>query len=215
MATSYLHYLQRAGSSDPSEALRHERIAAPISGVVLARKLKREPLKAGDSVKDGQVLLSIGDFSRMSGPGAAVQVDEADVVKLRAGQKATVRGSAFRGLALKGEVTHVSSQADPLSRPIPKFDVTVTLDPVKPKEAERLRTGMSARIWILTYDNRRALLVPLAAVESRGGKHCLRVVDPGTGETGEREVEIGPTTRNSVEIRGGLKAGETILVPGG
>ncbi len=187
-------------------------VRAPISGVVLAEAGSGRKLSAGGSVRAGQALLSIGDFSRMA---ASVKADETDVVLLRAGQDVTITGNAFAGLRLKGEVTHVSSQADPKARGVPKFDVRVTLDPVGPEEVSRLRAGMSARIRIVTYSNPKALLVPIGAVQSRGGVHRLRVVDPGTGEAGEREVEIGPTTRNSVEIRAGLEPGETILVPGG
>ena len=202
----------RAGLQAAEEALRHDVMRAPISGVVLASQNQGQELLAGSTVAAGRVLLKIGDFSRMA---VAVQVDEADVVKLRAGQKVKVAGNAFRGLSLRGEVTDVSALANPRSRGIPKFDVTVTLDPVGPKEAALLRAGMSARLRIVTYSNPKALLVPLDAVRSRGGKHRLRVVDPATGETEEREVETGPTTRDSVEIRAGLEAGETILAPGG
>ena len=205
----------RAELQAAEEALRHDKLRAPISGVVLAPALRGQETTAGTQVTVGRALLRIGDFSRMA---ADVQVDEADVVKLRAGQKVTVTGNAFRGLTLRGEVTHVSSQASPASpasRGIPKFDVTITLDPVGPEEAAQLRTGMSARLRIVTYSNPKALLVPIDAVASHGGVHRLRVVDPATGEAEEREVEIGPTTQTSVEIRAGLEAGETILLSGG
>lgn len=192
------------------EALRHGTVRAPISGVVLAPQFRGRETQVGSQVTAGLELLEIGDFSRMA---ASVQVDEADVVKLRAGQKVTVMGNAFRGLTLKGEVTHVSSQAVPASRGIPKFDALVTLDRVGPEVAARLRAGMSAQLRIVTYNNPRALSVPLAAVSSYRGAHRLRVVDPVTGEIKDRKVEIGPTARESVEIRAGLKAGETILVP--
>ena len=185
---------------------------APVAGKVLAAGRARKELEAGNPVRRGLDLLKIGDFSRMA---ASVQVDETDVVRLRDGQKVTVTGSAFRGLTLKGEVTHVSSQAAPKSRGIPKFDVEVTLDPVGPEGAARLRSGMSARLRIVTYDNPKALSVPLAAVWSRGRAHRLRVVDPATGDIEERKVEVGRTARDTVEIRRGLKAGETILVPEG
>lgn len=194
------------------EALAHDAVRAPIAGVVLASGRKNSQVEAGDGVRSGQDLLRIGDFSRMA---VSVQVDEADVVRLRAGQEVTVRGNAFRGLTLRGEVTHVSSQANPQARGIPKFDVTVTLDPVGPETAERLRSGMSARLRIVTYDNPNALSVPIDAVRSRGGSHFLQVVDPETGAIEEREVETGPTASDSVEIRAGLKAGETILAPEG
>ena len=202
----------RADLLAAEEALAHDRVLAPIAGVVLApERAGQEPIP-GKAIRAGEVLLRIGDFSRMA---AAVKVDEADVVQLRAGQKVTVTGNAFRGLTLRGEVSHVSSQADPRSMGIPKFDVTVTLDPVRPEDAARLRAGMSAQLRVVTYSNPKALLVPIDAVESRAGAHRLRVVDPDTGEVEEREVQIGPTTQDSVEIRAGLAAGETILLPEG
>ena len=186
-------------------------VRAPIAGVVLAPRRSGKDLVEGRQVRGGDTLLTIGDFSRLS---AVVKADEADITRLGVGQSVTVTGNAFRGLTLRGEVSHVSSQADPKSRGTPKFDVAVTLDPVTPEEAARLRAGMSAKIRIVTYSNPKALLVPIGAVRSRAGTHRLRVVDPDTGEAQERAVEIGPTTRDSVEIRAGLKAGETILAPG-
>ena len=194
------------------EALEGDRVLAPLSGVVLApARAGKEPV-AGASVREGEVLLTIGDFSRLA---ALTQVDEADVGTLEVGQQVTVTGNAFRGLRLNGAVTHVAAEADLKARGIPKFDATVTLDPLGPGEAARIRSGMSAQLSIVTYSNPKALLVPIDAVASRGGTHRLRVLDPATGEVQEREVEIGPTTRNSVEIRAGLDAGETILLPQG
>ena len=187
-------------------------VRAPISGVVLSSVRAGRGLTEGQSVSTGTALLTIGDFSRLS---AVVKTDETDIAQLRAGQKVTVTGNAFRGLRLTGEVSRVSSQADPKSRGIPKFDVAVTLDTVGPEEATRLRAGMSAKVRIVTYSNPTALLVPIDAVRSRGGTHRLQVVDAATGTVEEREVEIGPTTRDSVEIRAGLKAGETILLQEG
>ena len=194
------------------DALGRDHVVAPLSGVVLTPGRGARELTAGASVREGEVLLAIGDLSRFV---ARSQVDEADIGKLALGQAVTVTGNAFRGLRLAGEVTHVAATADPRARGIPKFDVTVTLDPLGPEEAARVRSGMSGQLRIVTYSNPEALLVPIDAVESRGGKHRLRVLDPASGEARERIVEIGPTTRDSVEVRAGLEAGETILLPRG
>ena len=194
------------------EDIGHTEIRAPIGGVVVAGGRSGRELSEGQTVREGETLLTVGDFARLA---AAVKVDETDVVRLRAGQSVTVTGNAFRGLTLRGEVSRVSSQADPKSRGVARFDVAITLDPVSPEQAALLRAGMSAKIRIVTYSNPQALLVPIDAVRSRRGTHRLRVVDSATGEAKEREVEIGPTTGDSVEIRAGLEAGETILLPEG
>ena len=110
-------------------------------------------------------------------------------------------------------MTHVSSQPDPRSGGVAQYDVVVTLDPLDEAQRERLRTGMSSRLRIVVYQNDDALIVPLDAVERRGRTHRVRVVDPATREVKEREVEIGPTTMDSVEIVAGLAAGDEVVVP--
>ena len=187
-------------------------IRAPLSGVVLAPERAGKELLAGASVRKGDVLLRIGDYSRMA---AIAQADEVDVGRLEAGQPVSVTGNAFRGLEVKGVVSRVAPEADPKSRGIAKFDVVVTLDPLEAEQRSRVRSGMSGRLRIVTYSNPKALLVPIDAVRSRGGTHRLWVLDAKTGEALEREVAIGPTTRDSVEITAGLAAGDAVVLPQG
>ena len=137
------------------------------------------------------------------------------MIKLKAGQKVTVTGNAFPGLKLVGVVGRVSPEADPKQKRNPVFDVYVLLNKLGPDQQAGIRSGMSAKLKIVTYSNPTALLVQLNAVSRRGGKYWLRVLDPETGKTEEREVEIGPTTRRQVEIASGLEPGEIVVLPGG
>ena len=77
---------------------------------------------------------------------------------------------------------------------------------------ERIRAGMSSRLRIVVYSKEVALMVPLEAVEDRGRSYWVSVVDPSTREVDEREVVIGPTTQDSVEITAGLQAGDEIVI---
>ena len=194
-----------------TESLGKSSVHAPLAGVILASaRSGSAPPQAGTSMREGEALLSIGDFSRMA---ATAMVDEIDVVRIAVGQAVSVTGNAFRDLRLKGTVTHVSSQPDQKSRGASRFAVEVTLDSLEEEQRERLRAGMSSRMQIVVYKNDAALIVPLDAVERRGRTHRIRVIDPATREVKEREVEIGPTTMNSVEIVAGLAAGDEIVVP--
>ena len=56
-------------------------------------------------------------------------------------------------------------------------------------------------------------MVPLEAVEDRGRSYWVRVIDPSTREPSDREVVIGPTTQDSVEVVAGIEAGDEIAVP--
>ena len=193
-----------------AEDLGKGRIHAPLSGVVMASSSRGPALAAGRAVRKSDHLLTIGDFTRMA---ATAKVDEVDVVRIAVGQAVAVTGNAFRDLTLKGTVTHVSSQPVQQTGRASRFAVRVTLDPLDDAQQRRLRAGMSSRLEIVVYRNEEALTVPLAAVDRRGRAHWVQIVDPGTGETVEREVEIGLTTMNSVEIVAGLAPGDEIAVP--
>ncbi len=65
---------------------------------------------------------------------------------------------------------------------------------------------MSSRIQTVVYRNDTALTLPFDAVDRRGRKRFVRVVDPVSREVTEREVVIGPTALDSVEIVAGLAA---------
>ena len=193
------------------ESLQRSVLRAPVTGVVLApARAGGTVLTVGKEVEKGEGLLTIGDFTRMS---AVAKVDEVDVVRIEIDQAVSVTGNAFPDLRLGATVTHVSSQAQPRSRGAPEFRVVVTLDPLEAAQRERLRTGMSSNLEIVVYRNDAALLVPIDAVERHGRKHRLRVVDRETGDARTREVEIGPTTLDSVEIVAGLEPGDQIMVP--
>ena len=188
--------------------LERAHVHAPLSGIVLARS-GSAGLVEGRSVGKGEALLTIGDFSRMA---AKAKVDEIDVVRIALGQPVSVTGNAFAGLRLQGTVTHVASQPDPRSGGTPQFDVVVTLDPLDARQKEQIRAGMSSRLQIVVYSREDALMVPLEAVDDRGGSYWMSVIDPSTREVTEREVEIGPTTQDSIEVLAGLAPGDEIVV---
>ena len=186
-------------------------VRASASGVVLASSQAGvKTLVAGRSVDKGEALLKIGDFSRMS---AIAMVDEVDVVRLAVGQTVWVTGNAFRDLRIQGTVAHVSAQPLPKVRGMTRFEVNVTLDPLEADQRGRLWTGMSCTLEIVIYNKDAALMVPIEAVERSGRSHRLRVINRETRTVEHREVKIGPTTLDSVEITFGLRPGDKIVVP--
>ena len=184
-------------------------IRASLSGVVTASLGGLLPA-VGRTVRKGDPLASIGDFTRMA---ATAQVDEIDVVRIAVGQAVSVTGNAFPGLMLEGVVAHVSSQPMQHGSGAARFDVRVLLDPLDEAKQRKLRAGMSGMLDIVIYRNDEALLVPITAMGRSGRIHYVQAIDPTTGETVEREVKVGPTTMDSVEIVAGLAAGDAIAVP--
>ena len=194
-------------------ALAQDTIRAPISGVVQMPVTPEETLVRGRTVEKGETLLTIADVDRLS---VLAPVDEVAVTGIRPGQPVTVRGDAFSSLVLRGAVNHVSEQP---RAPKPRggttlFDVTVRLDDLGEAQRKRLRIGMSAHIHIVTYSNPSALMVPIEAVGESGGASVVRILDEATGEVRTRVVEVGLTTLDRIEVTGGLKAGETVMLDG-
>ena len=170
-------------------------------------------LKRGASVKQGELLLTIGDLRGLTVVG---RVDEIDVTRLRPGQAATIAGDAFPGIELRGTVVRVSSQAVPRAdgHGAPLFEVAAAVESLTGEQRRALRLGMSAVLEVVVYEKDDALLVPINAVEVDGESHHLRVRDRATGEVRLVEVRTGITTLDAVEIVDGITGGDTIVHAG-
>ena len=195
------------------EVLRGSLIEAPIGGVVLQPQgsagSQTKILGKGQTVSQGERLISVGDVEGLS---ALAWVDEVDVAKVRVGQRVKVHGDAFPGLELGGGIVHVSRQAGQGMGGRPTFEIVAAIDPLSDAARQQLRLGMSARLEVVAYDKPDALLVPIAAVDVRRGEAWLRIKDRDSGAVRSVQVEAGLTTLDSVEIMHGLAAGDEVVV---
>ncbi len=189
------------------------RVTAPTGGVVIvAEGPQTKPLARGRAVSQGELLLSVADMDRLA---VVTAVDEIDLHRVRPGQMAWITGPGFAGIRVGGRVERVATRASAQrGRGGPQFGITVLLDPLDEAARGRVRVGMSAFVTVVVHARPDALLVPLTAIgRSADGAPALRVRDPATGEVSERTVETGLTTLDSVEVTGGLDAGEIVMVP--
>ncbi len=192
------------------EKLDLARVSAPISGVVIKADGPRDkPLTKGRLVGQGELMLSIADQERLA---VVTSVNEVDVRKVEAGQRAWITGPGFPGLRVVGAVSRVSSRADRRGRRrnVPQFEVVVTLDRLEAEARHRLRVGMSAYVTIVVYHRPAVLMVPIGAVGQSGGEAWLRVLAGGVAE--RRKVELGLTTIDSVEVVKGLSPGDKVVL---
>ena len=194
-------------------------VRAPISGVVLQPGGKKRsgdddgaPLAAGRLVSEGGYLLSIADLGGLTVAGG---IDEVDVVKVKPGQRVRIGGDAFPDLVFEGRIARVSPQSrSKANARVPMFDVTAAIDRLSDEHLAQLRLGMSANVTVVTRDEPKALLVPLAAVQGGQGNYRIRLKGKDGGPPRTVRVEVGETTLYEVEIVGGLKAGDEVVVAG-
>jgi HlyD family secretion protein len=135
--------------------LDHTRIRSPIDGVVLARKV--EPGQTVAATLQAPVLFTLAeDLSQME---LRVDVDEADVGQVRAGQRATFTVDAYPGREYPARLRRVDFGSQTKEGVVSYLAVlTVTNDDLS------LRPGMTGTAEITTAARDNALLVPNAAL---------------------------------------------------
>ena len=205
----------RAGFEEVRKKLSQTVVYAPVSGIIIeptagnSGQKDNGRIEAGSSVSQGAALVSIGNLDGLS---IETQVDEIDIGKIGFGMKVKVVGDAFSDIPMTGEVRQISSNAKASGRQGPMFEVGVAIGHLTPEQRERIRLGMSANLEIMVYDNPKALMVPLSAVEIQGGEKWVTKVDKASGETQKVKVTTGMTTMDAVEIRSGLDVGDKVVL---
>ena len=204
------------------ETRRSTLVRSPVTGVVLEPGSKSgqrfgedgegRPLTVGRLVSQGGYLLSIADLGGLTVAGG---IDEVDVVKVKADQHVRIAGDAFPDLVFEGKIARVSPQSRSKGNSrVPMFDVTAAIDRLADEDLAQLRLGMSANVTVVVRDEPSALLVPLAAVQGGPGNYRVRLKDKDGGAPRTAQVQAGETTLYEVEILGGLKAGDEVIVSG-
>lgn len=190
------------------------KIYAPISGTALLPSGSKESgeIRLGTEVKLGQNLVSI---AAEKGISVSIKATELDVNQLKVNQKAIISGDAFPGMQLQGYVAHVDRAANPdTSGGIPTFNVTIVYPNLTPYQDEIIRIGMRAEIAI-PFKVPAIIKIPLTAITQEDDTAFVKKVDKKTGKIEKVPVQTRGTDVSSVEITGGLKPGDEVVVNAG
>jgi len=181
--------------------LRFTELTSPFAGVIT-----EQFLYPGDMAKPETPVFTVTDLSRIV---ARAQVAEADAGKLRTGQVGAFHPTDAGEESFEGRVTVVNRAVDPARRTIEAWLEI-------PNGAGRIRAGAFGNVEFVTGSAPGSVVVPVEAVEFVSGtrKGSVLVVD-GKQIAHRREVEAGDVSGGRVQILGGLKAGETVVLEGG
>ncbi len=162
-----------------------------------------------------QRLASVGEFVNSGTP--LFRVVDDDPIKLRAsvperfagevrvGQVARVRVDAFPDRTFTGNITRINPQVDVANR-------SFTIEALIENPDSTLKPGAFANVSVETRREDGVLFVPTSAVVSFAGVNRVYVAEDG--KAAERRVELGPRRGDEVEVRSGLKPGDTVVDDG-
>ena len=157
------HNLEAADAriDQAKEALSYTTIVSPIDGTVTRLNAEvGELVMTGTMNNPGTIIMEIGDLSEML---VVAQVDEADVGKLKVGQKARVHIQAWPDKIFDGEVRTVALSHKFGNQGTKYYEAEVLL--IDPNE--QVFTGMTADVDIAVAEHGEVLIVPSQAVLGR------------------------------------------------
>ncbi len=127
------------------------------------------------------------------------KVSEEHYSDLKVGQHASVRFLGLGGQLYGASVSKILPTADPVTQRY-TVHLTVDIDPL------RLAPGLTGEVTIIVGERDNALIIPRRALFG----DSVYIVEEG--RIARRQVELGYTSLNAVEILSGLKEGDYVIV---
>jgi len=178
------------------KTLDKTRVTAPFDGVVSVRSVN-----GGDFVSPGGAMFSIVNPATMR-LDASVPADQLAQVKVGLSVDFSVTG--YPGRVFTGHITRVNPTADPTTRQV---GILARI----PNSGNALVGGLFAEGRVAT-ETRQAPVVPISAVDEHGIRPLVMALRQGKVTSVTVELGIRDNVAETVEIRSGLSAGDTILV---
>ncbi|HTE37206.1 MAG TPA: efflux RND transporter periplasmic adaptor subunit [Reyranella sp.] len=176
-------------------------VSAPIPGTVIQRKIG-----LGQYITVGATdpIFTVGDLSTV---WLIANVRESDAPKMKVGAAVEVTVLAYPGRIFNARLAYVAPALDPNTRRLP-----VRAEIRNPDH--ELLPEMFASFRIVSGDSRLMPSVPQEAVVYEGAQARVWVARPEQKSVVTRPIEVGATTNGLVEVRKGLRVGETVVASG-
>ena len=178
-------------------SLNKSLINSPLKGTVKTRFVK-----VGEFVRKGDRLAEILEVDRIL---VKVNIPEQEILQIKIGQKVDITLYILGNKKFEGQVKKIGLEADASNR---TFPVQIEVD----NRERELRPGMLARVTFTQRVDKDQVVVPRHTIMERDTGRIVYVVD--NGKAFQREVSIGISQREKVQILMGLSKGEQLVVEG-
>lgn len=187
----------RAAYDIAKSQLENTIVKSPVAGVVASRNID-----VGEMVGTMAAAMSIVDLSYVT---VDVNVPETIINKINQNDPVDVLIKSVSNEPLRGQVMSVSPAADPQTQ---NYTVKIKV----PNDEGLLKGGMFAEIKIGVDKAENVLSVPLSAVIDDNGRKVVYVVKGDKAE--KREISIGFSNNELVQVLSGVSEGEEVVVKG-
>ncbi len=174
--------------------LKDTEIHAPFDGLIVNRR--REP---GEVVVPGSSILTLISTEEL---WISAWVDETEMSRLETGLTASVVFRSQTDLSFPGAVVRLGREADRETREF-IVDVRVLEFP------KNWAVGQRAEVFIKTDEVHDVLTIPARLVVNKDGESGVFINQDG--RTSWRTITLGLRSRESVEVREGLQAGDVVV----
>lgn len=200
----------RDGVSKTNASASSTLIRSTVTGLILDI-----PVKVGNSVilantfNDGTTIATVANMNDHIFRG---NIDETEVGRLTTGMTMKITIGALQDLKFDARLEYISPKATDQNG-ANQFEIKAAVN--LPTSSEQIRSGYSANAEIVLAEARGVLSVPESAIEFSGNDTFVYVVKgSGKEKTYERrKVTTGLSDGINIEIRSGLKKGETVRGP--
>lgn len=173
-------------------------IRAPFSGRITSRIVEQ-----GQHLRAGEELFNLADFDPLV---AYIHLPEREVLGLKPGRETRITLKADESVQFRGRIRQISPVVD-----LATGTVKVTIEAVNPLPAA-VRPGGFVTIDIIRETRPDAVLLPRQAVLRELQSAHVFVAKNGTAE--KRPVQLGLEEGERIEVLGGVKPGERVIVAG-
>ena len=130
-----------------------------------------------------------------------IDIPEQAIPEVRIGQSVSVTTSAWPDRNFSGRIARISPNVTPTSR-------TLTVEAEVENNGGVLKPGQFATVRVLQARAAPAVLVPARAVRTESGVSRVFVIKDGKAQ--ERQVQLGQTEGDLVEIKSGITENENV-----
>jgi len=186
-----------AGLEEINLNLAYAEIESPIDGVIYQVNVDE-----GEMINTGQSIVNVMNLSELF---VEVEVTAGTVSRIKQGDKAAVKAEII-SQSISGEITNISPSVNPQSK-----NYLVKVKIANPEGV--LKAGMFADVEFETRRSENTVIIPIEAVVNLNTDNPTAYIVED-GKAVRRDLELGLSSDERVEILSGINEGENVIIRG-